>query len=41
MHLSNESILVILFVGIIAGWLAGSVMEGAGFDRWLDRRIYR
>jgi len=31
MHLSNESILVILFVGIIAGWLAGSVMEGAGF----------
>jgi len=31
MHLSNESILVILFVGIIAGWLAGSVMEGGGF----------
>jgi uncharacterized membrane protein YeaQ/YmgE (transglycosylase-associated protein family) len=31
MHLSNESILVILFVGIIAGWLAGRVMEGGGF----------
>ena len=31
MHLSNESILVILFVGVIAGWLAGSVMEGGGF----------
>jgi uncharacterized membrane protein YeaQ/YmgE (transglycosylase-associated protein family) len=31
MHLSNESLLVILFVGIIAGWLAGRVMEGGGF----------
>jgi uncharacterized membrane protein YeaQ/YmgE (transglycosylase-associated protein family) len=31
MHLSNESILVILFVGIVAGWLAGRVMEGGGF----------
>jgi uncharacterized membrane protein YeaQ/YmgE (transglycosylase-associated protein family) len=31
MHLSNESLLVIIFVGIIAGWLAGQVMEGGGF----------
>jgi uncharacterized membrane protein YeaQ/YmgE (transglycosylase-associated protein family) len=31
MHLSNESLLVILFVGIVAGWLAGRVMEGGGF----------
>jgi uncharacterized membrane protein YeaQ/YmgE (transglycosylase-associated protein family) len=31
MHLSNQSLLVILFVGIIAGWLAGLVMEGGGF----------
>jgi uncharacterized membrane protein YeaQ/YmgE (transglycosylase-associated protein family) len=31
MHLSNQSLLVILFVGIIAGWLAGRVMEGGGF----------
>jgi uncharacterized membrane protein YeaQ/YmgE (transglycosylase-associated protein family) len=31
MHLSNESLLVILFVGIIAGWLAGRVMDGGGF----------
>jgi uncharacterized membrane protein YeaQ/YmgE (transglycosylase-associated protein family) len=31
MHMSNESLLVILFVGIIAGWLAGRVMEGGGF----------
>lgn len=31
MHLSNQSLLVILLVGIIAGWLAGRVMAGGGF----------
>ncbi|MBV9457251.1 MAG: GlsB/YeaQ/YmgE family stress response membrane protein [Bradyrhizobium sp.] len=31
MHLSNQSLLVILLVGIVAGWLAGRVMEGGGF----------
>jgi uncharacterized membrane protein YeaQ/YmgE (transglycosylase-associated protein family) len=31
MRLSNESLLVIIFVGIVAGWLAGRVMEGGGF----------
>jgi uncharacterized membrane protein YeaQ/YmgE (transglycosylase-associated protein family) len=31
MHLSNEGILVILFVGVIAGWLAGKVVRGTGF----------
>ena len=31
MHLSNQSLLVIIVVGIIAGWLAGRVMEGGGF----------
>ena len=31
MHLSNQSLLVILVVGIVAGWLAGRVMEGGGF----------
>jgi uncharacterized membrane protein YeaQ/YmgE (transglycosylase-associated protein family) len=31
MYLSNESILVILFVGLIAGWLAGKIVRGAGF----------
>jgi len=31
MHLSNESLLVILFVGLIAGWLAGKIVRGAGF----------
>ena len=31
MVLSNESILVILFVGLVAGWLAGKVVRGTGF----------
>ena len=31
MNLSNESLLVIVIVGIVAGWLAGRVMEGGGF----------
>jgi uncharacterized membrane protein YeaQ/YmgE (transglycosylase-associated protein family) len=31
MHLSTQSLLVILLVGIVAGWLAGRVMEGGGF----------
>ena len=31
MHLSNESIMVILAVGLIAGWLAGKIVRGAGF----------
>jgi len=31
MDMSTESILVILFVGIVAGWLAGKIVRGAGF----------
>jgi uncharacterized membrane protein YeaQ/YmgE (transglycosylase-associated protein family) len=31
MHFSNESLLVIILVGIIAGWLAGQVVRGGGF----------
>src|SRR5215470_6535388 len=31
MHLSNESLLVILVVGLVAGWLAGQLMRGSGF----------
>ena len=29
--MSGESILVILLVGIVAGWLAGQIVQGAGF----------
>ena len=31
MYLSGESLLVILFVGLIAGWLAGKIVRGTGF----------
>ena len=31
MYISNEGILVVLFVGLVAGWLAGKVVRGTGF----------
>lgn len=31
MHMSNQSLLVIVIVGILAGWLAGRIVRGAGF----------
>jgi uncharacterized membrane protein YeaQ/YmgE (transglycosylase-associated protein family) len=31
MYISNQGILVILLVGLIAGWLAGKVVRGTGF----------
>jgi uncharacterized membrane protein YeaQ/YmgE (transglycosylase-associated protein family) len=31
MYLSGESLIVILFVGLVAGWLAGKIVRGAGF----------
>jgi uncharacterized membrane protein YeaQ/YmgE (transglycosylase-associated protein family) len=31
MYLSGESILVILVVGLVAGWLAGKIVQGTGF----------
>jgi uncharacterized membrane protein YeaQ/YmgE (transglycosylase-associated protein family) len=31
MYLSSESLLVILFVGLVAGWLAGKIVRGTGF----------
>ena len=31
MNMSAEGILVILIVGIVAGWLAGKVVRGTGF----------
>jgi uncharacterized membrane protein YeaQ/YmgE (transglycosylase-associated protein family) len=30
MYLSNESLLVILLVGLAAGWLAGIIVQGTG-----------
>jgi uncharacterized membrane protein YeaQ/YmgE (transglycosylase-associated protein family) len=31
MHISGESLLIILIVGFIAGWLAGQLVAGGGF----------
>jgi uncharacterized membrane protein YeaQ/YmgE (transglycosylase-associated protein family) len=31
MNMSNESLFVIVIVGVVAGWLAGLVVQGTGF----------
>ena len=31
MYFSSEHLIVILFVGLVAGWLAGKVVRGTGF----------
>jgi uncharacterized membrane protein YeaQ/YmgE (transglycosylase-associated protein family) len=31
MQMSSESLIIIIVVGIAAGWLAGQVMNGTGF----------
>jgi uncharacterized membrane protein YeaQ/YmgE (transglycosylase-associated protein family) len=31
MHMSSESLIVILVIGVIAGWLAGEFVDGTGF----------
>ena len=39
MRMSTESLLVILAVGLIAGWLAGQIMHGTGFGLVGDAAI--
>jgi uncharacterized membrane protein YeaQ/YmgE (transglycosylase-associated protein family) len=34
--MSGESLLVILLVGVIAGWLAGQIVRGTGFGLIAD-----
>jgi len=31
MYMSGESLLIILVVGLVAGWLAGQIIQGTGF----------
>jgi uncharacterized membrane protein YeaQ/YmgE (transglycosylase-associated protein family) len=31
MYISGQGIIVILFVGLVAGWLAGKIVRGTGF----------
>ncbi|MEO6215016.1 MAG: GlsB/YeaQ/YmgE family stress response membrane protein [Sphingomonas sp.] len=30
MYISSEGLLIILFVGLVAGWLAGQIVQGTG-----------
>jgi uncharacterized membrane protein YeaQ/YmgE (transglycosylase-associated protein family) len=39
MHMSSESLLIILLVGVIAGWLAGQIVQGTGFGMLGDLLI--
>jgi uncharacterized membrane protein YeaQ/YmgE (transglycosylase-associated protein family) len=39
MHLSSQGLIVILVVGLIAGWLAGKVVRGNGFGLVGDAAI--
>ena len=39
MHLSDQGLMVILVVGLIAGWLAGKVVRGNGFGLVGDAAI--
>ena len=39
--MSGESLLVILIVGLIAGWLAGQIVRGTGFGLVADICIGR
>ena len=39
MHLSDQGLIVILVVGIVAGWLAGKVVSGSGFGLVGDAAI--
>ena len=32
MHMSGESLLIILLVGLVAGWLAGQIVQGTEFE---------
>jgi uncharacterized membrane protein YeaQ/YmgE (transglycosylase-associated protein family) len=34
--MSGESLLIILMVGVIAGWLAGQIVKGTGFGLVAD-----
>ena len=39
MHLSDQGLIVILVVGLVAGWLVGKVVRGNGFGLVGDAAI--
>jgi len=36
MHMSSESLLVIVLIGLFAGWLAGQIVQGTGLGLFGD-----
>jgi uncharacterized membrane protein YeaQ/YmgE (transglycosylase-associated protein family) len=38
-HLSNESLITIMIVGVVAGWLAGNIVRGGGYGLIGDRIV--
>jgi uncharacterized membrane protein YeaQ/YmgE (transglycosylase-associated protein family) len=38
-HLSNESLITIIIVGVVAGWLAGNIVRGGGYGLIGDRIV--
>ena len=36
MYISSEGLLIILFVGLVAGWLAGQIVRGTGLGLFGD-----
>ena len=37
--MSGQSLLIILFIGLVAGWLAGQIVQGTGFGLIADIAI--
>lgn len=36
MHMSSDSLLIIILVGVVSGWLAGQIVRGTGFGIFGD-----
>jgi len=36
MHMSSESLLIIVLIGLFAGWLAGQIVQGTGLGLFGD-----
>ena len=36
MHMSSESLLVVVLIGLFAGWLAGQIVQGTGLGLFGD-----
>jgi len=41
MYISSEGLLIILFVGLVAGWLAGQIVQGTGLGLSICKAVLR